>query len=762
MDSDAVITTWQQAFEENRIPQIRAIEKRLRASAARNKEKLRNTVGGPNPLAQTPLKLTPPDSGSYRELLATAEAIVSLEAKAKAAEEHLASISHNCRPPQQDVSPRPPSADKVALSQMRLLQRCCSTSATALRTPHILQCAQLIVISRLLLKSLGDQQQGLNLASSLDLLKNKIAMLRRQLLRQVDAKLVNPDSLRSDLVEALCSYCLVTSVSADDALGHCRQLRLEKLRRQLNQSTDRTTICQALRYQLASLQGFKSVAGRPLIDAMNSLQKRPILDNPALKELETLDLDRTWPLLPKEIKTFVPYFKRSVSTPDETKAALEAWSREASHLLSGAMDGYLSSVKDMTVVLGFRKELYTNLLPSYFSTPAGADIIQEIRRSLNQRLSGICQAKGLQLTEITRLMVEGVTSSTVNKSKLLWDDELVQADLSNTGVSRSGSRFIKQVKNRHAGLSSVLAKASKRMDVWISSANSTQDEINQLPKIRWRDTIEEPEEEDQQEHQAAALVKELCEIDPESYTKALRESLHEALEDYEKNMIQSASNITNNGDISNTQFDGHINIVQAVTLLRSIRTSLASLYQAFPSESQKLFMSLDNIITELLQVVANEVAGQLAQAMQRKGRATSRNSGNSNSNNRPRGKLNTTTPSHLPDGMPSPTAFSTLRTLCKIMLDIGGTDLWSPPAVGMVKNAVRREIFEKDGAVETKSLYTVTEFDEAYLGAALSDNTSKSSNQSETGSRATHTGATKNAAAVDYWTRTKLLFGLLA
>ncbi|EHY56972.1 hypothetical protein HRR83_001959 [Exophiala dermatitidis] len=748
MTSDAVITTWQQAFEENRVPQIRAIEKNLRARAARNKEKLRNTVGG-----------------SYRELLATAEAIVSLQAKAKVAEEHLASISHNCRPPQQDVSPRPPSADKVALAQMRLLQRCCTTSATALRTRDLLQCAQLVVISRLLLKSLGDQQEGLNLASSLELLRNKIAMLRRQLLRQVDSKLVNPVSSRSDLVEALCSYCLVTSVSAEDALSHCRQLRLDKLRRWLSQSADRTIICQALRYQLASLQTFKSVAGRPLTDAMNGLQKRPILDGPALKDLETLDLDRTWPLLPKEIKTFVPYFKRSVSTPDATQAALETWSQEASHLLSGAMDGYLSSVKDMTAVLELRKELYTTLLPSYFSTPAGMDIIQEIRWSLNQRLSGICQAKGLQLTELTRRLVEGVTTSTANKPKLLWDDELVQADLGNTGVSRSGSRFIKQVKNRHAGLNLVLAKASKRMDAWISSANATRDEINQLPKIRWRDIIEEPEEEDDQEDQAAALVRELCETDPESYTKALRESLHEALEDYEKNMIQTASTIINDGEISNPPSDGNINIIQAVTLLRSIRMSLASLHQAFPGESQKLLVSLDNIITDLNRVIANEVARQLSQALQRKrrGATTSGNgNGNSNSSNRPKPKLNTSAPSHLPDGMPSPTAFSTLRTLCKIMLDLGGTDLWSPPAAMMVKDAVRHQIFETDDAGKTKSLYTVTEFDEAYLGAALSDNTNKAPNQVEADSKAMDTKTSQKAAAVDYWTRTKLLFGLLA
>jgi hypothetical protein len=45
MDPGATIDTWQQAFEEYRIPATRAIEKQLRASASRDKEKLRGLAG---------------------------------------------------------------------------------------------------------------------------------------------------------------------------------------------------------------------------------------------------------------------------------------------------------------------------------------------------------------------------------------------------------------------------------------------------------------------------------------------------------------------------------------------------------------------------------------------------------------------------------------------------------------------------------------------------------------------------------------------
>jgi hypothetical protein len=45
METETVITNWQQAFKTYRIPQTRAIEKQIRSSAAQNKDKLRTLVG---------------------------------------------------------------------------------------------------------------------------------------------------------------------------------------------------------------------------------------------------------------------------------------------------------------------------------------------------------------------------------------------------------------------------------------------------------------------------------------------------------------------------------------------------------------------------------------------------------------------------------------------------------------------------------------------------------------------------------------------
>lgn len=688
----AKITTWQQAFQEHRIPTTRAIEKQLRSSATQDREKLRVLVGD-----------------SYRELLATAEAIVGLEAKVKVAEDHLSSISHNCRPPQQDGAHRPLPPEKTLLAQFRLLQRCHSSAATSLRTKDILQCAQLIFLSRLLLKSIEGQE---TLAQGLDHLRNKIGALRRQLLRQVDALLVNPTSKQPDLLSAICSYCLVTSVSSEEALAHLRQLRLDKFRRQLEESRRQATLCEALQYQLSSLQTFKALTGRPVADALNNLQRKPILADSNIRTLESLDLDRTWPLIPGEIQSFVPYFKRSAHTAEEMEDKFQAWSQEASRVFVQAIHRHLAELHDITEVLKFRRELYTVLLPVYFSTPASRDIEEHIRRPLNERLGAMLQEQGMRLGQITKTLIE--CTSTGTSVMLPWDPSIA-----NAGLDGGGAKFIRQVKNRHSGLGGGMTKATRSLDAWIASVHTTQSQLHEIPKVRWRDTIEEPD--DDQEDEALTLVTALSEEDPDFYNKTLHESLQKAMSEYEASIVAAASAIVD--DSSNAR--------RAVMLLRAIRISTTSLQQAFREGTQ--FKGLAEVASRLHEVVAKEVVRQLSQQTE---------------NDSKRTRWDKT---QLPEDMPSPRAFATLSRLCKIMLALGGIDLWSSAAVDVVKRTAGIWVFD-DGR---KKLYMETEFDEAYLRVALQHDLREPASKASTVDK-------RSSPELDYWARTKLLFGVLA
>ncbi|KAI1611875.1 hypothetical protein EDD37DRAFT_566157 [Exophiala viscosa] len=688
MEPGTTINTWQQAFQDHRIPTTRAIEKQLRAGVSRDKEKLRALVGG-----------------SYRELLATAEAIVVLQEKTKVTEDHLSSISHNCRPPQHEASAKSSPPEKVALAQLRLLQRCHTTSSTSLRNRNLLQCSKLLFLSRLLLKSLDNQE---SLSESLEYLRNKFGVLRRQLLRQIDATLVNPVSNVPDLLEGICSYCLVTSVSTEDALTHLRQLRLEKLRRQLDKPHGPETICEGLQYQLASLQTFKALNGRPIIEAMNNLRKKPILEDPAINTIESLDLDRLWPLLPEEIRTFVPYFKRSAPSAEEMQAKLEAWSREACQLLSNSVDDHLSKLDDITGVLELRKDIYEILLPVYFSTPASNDINKHIRHSLNQRISQICHSQGDRLSQVTQALIESAVGNASTKS--LWDAEIVQ-----TSLERGASKMIARVKSRHSGLNARLSKSSRTLNAWISTLHATQKVIDELPKVRWRDAIEEPD--DEQEEEAAHVIRMLCKEDPSVYSESLEGALQKALSKYETSLASAASAI--GGDCPD--------ISKAVYLLRSIRVSVSALQHAFPEGAS--VKGLEGIVPRLHQILAADVMRRLSEMTERDGTVRKWDK------------------SQLPENMPSPKAFMTLRRLCNIVTEIGGTDSWCTPALTLVKKDVGARVFMP----EHRQDYMEHEFDEAYLRIALDQEDGSAVEMKR-----------KSPVEFDYWLRTKLLFGVLS
>ncbi|ETI23682.1 hypothetical protein G647_05485 [Cladophialophora carrionii CBS 160.54] len=692
MEPGTTLVNWQQAFEGYRIPQTRAIEKQLRSSAAQNKEKLRTLVGG-----------------SYRELLATAQAIVVLDEQTRSAEDHLSSIGHNCRPPQLDANLRPPPADRVALAQYRLLQRCCTTIALCLRDDKLLLSARLMVVSRLLLKSLNDQEAT---AKCLDFLRGRLTSLRRQLLLRVDSKLNNPTSKLPALLESICSYCLVTSSSADDALAHLRHLRLEKIRRRLTASRQPSAICEALRYQLSSLQSFRSLIGLPIIEAMNELQRRPILADPSIRNLETLDFDRIALLIPDDIRSFAPYFRRSAPTSEELQSKFESWSQDACRALSEALRQYLSEMSHVSEVLELRKRLYTLLLPSYFSTPAGSYLKEQMAQAINEKVSVVCRMQGAQLDKSTDLLLQKETRG--EPALLLWDEEIALA-----GLDAGGNTLIRQVRKRHAGHNGALSKASRTLTRWLSTANATLNQLDAVSDTRWRDILEEPDEDDEVE--AADLITELGETDPKLYKETLAVSLREAVLRHESRIAEAAARILNEkSDIS-----------YIVASLRSIRLSISSLKHVSPEHFK--FDRFRDIVPRLQQTLANEVAEQLSWRLRSGDRA---------------GKWDTT---FLPDNMPSPRAFSTLRHLCRIMLDLGGTDLWSPPLVALVKEAVRLRIFTS----EVKPGYMHTDFDEVYLGIALDRDHAEFAQDVSNRKELVR-------SAAEYWTRTKLLFGVLA
>ena len=367
MDAALDLHSWQQAFEQHPVSKTRTIEKQLRASVANNRERLRVLVGG-----------------NYRELLSTAEQIVALDGKVRSAESHISEIGQQCKPPSHTRRIASDEPRRKNIAQLRLLQRCIAASKSSLSAGNLLQAARLLVIARLLVKSLNDEETPVK---SLPSFREKAASLRRQLLRRIDATLIKPRSTAASTANASCAYCLITSASFQDVFKHVSRLRLERMRKWLEPAVLQDVhVIDALRYQIATLRMLASLTGRTMTDALGSLQKRAILQEASIMELDLLDLRGIGALIPEEIQTFIPYFKRTPFSADEVRETLLTWSSDASPVIARGLEQLLLDQTEVGRVLELRKALFVTLLPVYFTLPGSSSMHHALRRVLSDRI----------------------------------------------------------------------------------------------------------------------------------------------------------------------------------------------------------------------------------------------------------------------------------------------------------------------------------------------------------------------------------------
>jgi conserved oligomeric Golgi complex subunit 1 len=689
MDPTADLQTWQEAFEKHPISATRAIERQLRASVASNRDRLRSLVGG-----------------NYRELLSTAEQIVALDGQTRAAESHISEIGQRCKPPPQQRQTDRDTPCKMTVAQLRLLQRCTTAAKSAVSKGDLLQAAQLIVVSRLLLKSLSNGNSPLR---SIDCLREKTASIRRQLLRRVDTTLASPYSKVPAIVNASCAYCLATSASFQDVFKHIQRLRLDRLRKSLSHTAliDQHVV-DALRYYVASLRLMAGLTGRTMNDALGNLQKRPILQEPSIVELDILDLKGFGALIPEEIESFIPYFKRSPFSTSGIRENLIEWSSDACPVIAGGLERLLSEQTSIDSILAIRKSLFATLLPFHFSLPGSTSMHETLNRVLSQRVEELCMA---HIKELRNLAADiSVSVITEPKTKDLWQEDVARMSLINGAAS-----FLHQVHRRRRGTSSRLSRTSRSLTSWIASMKDVQNAFHGLRKMRWRDMLEEPD--DEQEAEGDAIVRGLTIDDPMRYSTQLERALERGLDDLEGAMVQTITR----------SLDQEAAGTVAVEYLRAIRETVLPLRQSLALHAK--FKKLDELIPRLHEVIATEVVSIVCTSDKQNDSAEQQSSGS------------------MIDNLPSPRTFGFLRRICMTMFELGGTDIWSPSAVKALKAKVAQEVFVE----ERKQAYIESSFDEEYLNVAL--NYTATSQDGASGPQ---------KAAKEYWIRTKLLFGALS
>lgn len=692
MDTSKKPSTWQEALENHTIGNARVFEKQLRSSVLRDKEKLRALVGS-----------------NYRDFLATAEQIVELDEQTRVAESRISSLSKACQPQvlSNDVQQTPKSANVA--SQLKLVDQMLRSASKAIKDRSVLLASRLTVISRLLLKHLDQHSDP---GKAVQWLQNRLKMVRQHLLNRIDSMLVSPTTSLHSLSQATVAYCLTTSSSSSDGVKHFQRLRSQRIAQAESENTTKlshkTHIKQKCHYLVATVTATKALFGRAVVELLNNLQKQPLLEDEAIFNMGVLQIDLYRDLLPADILSFTPYFKRVVPTTSEMQHSVQAWVDDATKHIARDIESSISSSNLMTV-LRIRTDIFNILLPSCFTTSIHkSEAFENIRMTFSKKILELLRHQPAQLEQF-RNTFQSDDSQTNEAS--FWKSDAVR-DVN----AKSANSYVRTLRRLQLGTLKDLDSHFQRLRKWAVICSKTREELNNIGRMRWQDKIEEYDDDD--EEAAQEILSKLSKDDPQQFTKAFETALVNAANTFVAVIAEEAATTVSTEEIE-------IDAVYRITnLLRIIRETHAILHALIPSQRLE---ALTSSALKLQEALAEYTANELFNAMESK-------------------QLGVAS-SFTAEELPSPLTISVLQNLALSMLEKGGIDLWTKPAV----RKVRHLVLQRALSAEKKNFYIRSELDEKYLEAALAENTPETKSISDLSAR----------KATSYWNRTKTLFAIL-
>ncbi|KAL4793444.1 hypothetical protein BDV19DRAFT_366435 [Aspergillus venezuelensis] len=779
------LKAWQDAFQYP-IPTVRRVEQELRRDIASNKEKLRALVGT-----------------RYRELVGTAETIVSMNRSMEDVDSTLGDIGRRCNPRLMEKNysnyahinggPTDEDAAKRALgAQLALLHRCSVLISKMLRkrgSPLLI--AKLLVISRQLLKNLSEQKSA---PPFVETLRSQLASLRLGLKTRIDKRLASAKSAIGEVIEALAAYCLATGSSSDDAVGYYHKIRLDVIGMQLDEAkTSGENILTGLRLYVQTLQVSKSILSRRFTDILNQLKSRPLFTDPDVRSVDDLSLDVLGRWIATDIVNFMPWIKVNEQSKQDAERTIKKWSKEAFDEFVRRSQASLAEWVDFPQLLQLRKETLELWLLSWSSTPthSALQVLEGIRNVFNSRLTNVLSDKANALDTFAQAVKSAVSSWDTDEhcsALSMWDHELVSLDYSNGAAA-----FKEAIGDRLFGRDTDVSTATDKYQHWLASIGALKEAIQALKEVRWPDILDEATDEDLD----IDIVAILNEDDRKILWDALEAAVKKAVDTLENSFTDIYKAIGDSKKGERTAF--------MLKLIRLVRRELPHEFISSDTQFSK------GIVPGLQESLATDVIAatrplSLATLIKRRSKTLA-------------GRTLWEGEPELPV-QPSPATFKYLRRLIESM-DRHGHGLWDMSTVHVLQTVLQKELAEritsylkdlgspksnkseqetkgvaeimdnaggerKEGEPSTEkeddeSAETLTDaqladlrlqvyFDTMLLGNASNTKESKSRPFQEAaekireslGSESDSISKTMDQRAQEYWVRTRLLFGLLA
>ncbi|KZF21361.1 hypothetical protein L228DRAFT_284407 [Xylona heveae TC161] len=677
-------SSWEDAFRYP-TPAVRHMELQLRGDLGATREKLRGMVGA-----------------SYRDLLGTAENIIEMDQQMHNVERHFGDITRKCDSRsfsrlgknygKWNATVKTDDRNRYALtSQLALLQSFPGLISQMLRQgDSILLAAKLLVLSRLLHKSLSNENNTPPLA---DTLRNRLASLRRSILSRIDRQLSSLTASTTSIVESMCAFSLATSSTPTDVLRHFQHIRLRGISARLElDSQGRADVLGALSLFIRTLEDVQTIMPSRLADTLKKIKSQPILSSPDVESLLELNLDIHGKWVAEEVKNFVPWIRHDDLKEDQAKAIQREWSKKAFGVFLDGLKTAAAGRKDLKSLVEMRQEVLSNWLRNRTRVPGlgGLSLLESLRAALNDQLTHLVRLRASRLhlvqTEISAILADGPTA--LSSCPSLWDESMITMDFSNGAVA-----FKQAILDRSSGRSDAVLRVLRSYESWLSLVDEARIMIKKLRDIRWDDDLDlYAATED--EFESDAIQSLLSDEDPTVFETALTQSLQTAFGEFEKSIDAAVTSLltTTTSTANNSDPKGQQTIF-IIRIVRELRHKTLA-HADYSSESFATPVIISRLLTSLAQTT---IGTTTLRPLHRFAKKATTNPRELLLQSQILWEGSASPPQSLPV-QPSPEIFKVLHRLSTSMASLGG-DLWNPAASSVLKQSVSRRVEEILGPV---------------------------------------------------------------
>ncbi|PTB74241.1 oligomeric Golgi complex component [Trichoderma longibrachiatum ATCC 18648] len=535
-------TTSDQIFSANHtLPQIRSIHKALHVEIEDKASRLRTRVGGSYRdllgTADTIVQMHE-DNDSVQELLRSmgwrcGRAVVSTKVAALA-----------------NFVERERKADVAEAARQRLLDGCLLVVGRLLRGrgeldegfstgDRLVVAAKVSVLSRLLVNSLGKEALTDDARQAVDAARKKLDSLRRRLRRTLEKTLekIGTDSNRDDVLKALAAHSLANSSGAKDTLRHLLEVRFKAVAIAVDPEEDERVgsaddVIRGLELYVQTLLDVQALVPNKLSQALHALTKKPLLEDASLQKLEGLRLDIFERWCGEDIQYFTPFIRHDDLSGTQAREMFDGWAEKGQEVLLRGLKKILEPMHDFKSIT----ELRTNLLQLWIrqgSKVRGIDpeeMQNHLRNAINAQMLAVLDSKVTKLHIVgseVKATLESWKDGVTGKLPGLWDEEGYEDALS------SGARpFLQEVASRFYGRSDAVSKALNCYYSWFHIIDDVKEVVRQLEKQRWDNDFDEIEDEETLEARQQLLSKD----DPKMLQQRLDTSLDASFEALEKEL----------------------------------------------------------------------------------------------------------------------------------------------------------------------------------------------------------------------------------